>query len=82
MRSINLWRLDYLNKSVSLKGDIGPIVDPWKSDMLRDTLGDFIHPSPRSEKISRCSGAAIAIFADRRDLRIKSPISRMSDIDD
>ena len=42
-----------------------------------DTPGDFIRRfSPA------VPGAAIAFFADRRDWRIKSPISGMSDIGD
>jgi len=47
-----------------------------------DPLGDFIRRWPRSAISPSVPGAAIAIFADRRDRRIKSPISDMSDIGD
>ena len=42
--------------------------------------GDFLYADRR--KSPGVPDAAMAIFADRRDRRIKSPISGMSDIGD
>ena len=47
-----------------------------------DKPGDFISQLPRSAKIARCGRCSDRIFTDRRDRRIRSPISGMSDIGD
>ena len=55
------------------------VVSIWN---ISDTSGDFIRRSRRLAKSPGVPGAAIAIFADCRDRRIKLPIYGMSDIGD